>query len=49
MVSVNTKSGPMDQIGKITSILSMNNGRNLVEIDITYSIANVSCFFYFQC
>ena len=48
MVSVNTKSGPMDQIGKITSILSMNNGI-LVEIDITYSIANVSCFFYFQC
>ena len=26
MVSVNTKSGPMDQIGKITSILSINNG-----------------------
>ena len=30
MVSVNTKSGPMDQIGKITSILSINNGKNIL-------------------
>ena len=26
MVSVNTKSGPMDQIGNITSMLSIDNG-----------------------
>ena len=48
MVSVNTKSGPMDQIGNITSMLSSNNGRN-VKLDITYLIANVSYGFYFQC
>ena len=51
MVSVNTKSGPMDQIGNITSMLSIDNGRNviLVELDITYLIANASYGFYFQC
>ena len=48
MVSVNTKSGPMDQIGNITSMLSIDNGRN-VKLDITYLIANASYGFYFQC
>ena len=46
MVSVNTKSGPMDQIGNITSMLSIDI---LVELDITYLIANASYGFYFQC
>ena len=49
MVSVNTKSGPMDQIGNITSMLSIDNGRNVIELDITYLIANASYGFYFQC
>ena len=48
MVSVNTKSGPMDQIGNITTMLSIDN-EILVELDITYLIANASYGFYFQC
>ena len=48
MVSVNTKSGPMDQIGNITSMLLIMNGGN-IKLDITYSIANASYGFYFQC
>ena len=38
----------MDQIGNITSMLSIDNGI-LVELDITYLIANASYGFYFQC
>ena len=36
MVSVNTKSGPMDQIGNITSMLLIMNGGN-IKLDITYA------------
>ena len=36
----------MDQIGNITSMLSIDI---LVELDITYLMANASYGFYFQC